>query len=56
MQNLKNKIQEYDNNMLNDENEQLNGSYDNNDDDFYENYQQEALNKNVIIVIYNINI
>lgn len=45
MKDIQNKIRMLDEKVLNDENEELNGEFDNNDG-YYENYQNNALNKN----------
>jgi hypothetical protein len=42
------QIKLFDNAMIHDANEDLNGDYEN-QGDFYENYEQEALKKNVYI-------
>lgn len=46
LEKIRQQIQKMDERVLLDENEELNADYDNNDD-FYENYQQEAKSKNV---------
>jgi predicted RNase H-like nuclease (RuvC/YqgF family) len=48
IKNKRNQIEAFDRQMLHDANEDINGDFDN-QEDFYENYQQEALNKNVVI-------
>lgn len=53
MKDIQNKIRMFDEKVLNDENEELNAEFDNNDG-YYENYQDNALNKNTN-VYYNCN-
>ena len=51
MKDIQNKIRMLDEKVLNDENEELNAE-DENNDAFYENYQQNALNKNTNVILF----